>query len=105
MRCQHDIDGYKRHLLHELGQYQSDQHYDQVQRLILAMIELSKFEAHLLQSLQKYFNHGISKNISQLNADIDSVNQRLQLIMNQCTETPGKNLYFNSTPIEQHCDY
>lgn len=105
MRCQHDIDGYKRHLLHELGQYQSDQHYDQVQRLILAMIELSKFEAHLLQSLQKCFYHGLSKNTSNFDADMDSVNKCLQLFIYQCTATAEKNQFFNPTPIEQHCDY
>ena len=105
--CQHDIDGYKKHLLHEFGQYQSGQQYDQVQELISVMIELVKFEAHLLESLQKYFHHeakGVN-NRPQLNADIESVNRRLQLFMYQCTALPEKDQYFNSAPLDQHRDY
>lgn len=105
--CQHNIDGYKKHLLHEFGRYQTDQQHDQVQELISAMSELAKFEAYLLSSLQKYFyaERGGIINLQQLNADIDSVNQRLQLFIHQCAALPEKDQYFNSAPLNQHCDY
>ncbi len=99
---QNAIGVFKSQLLVEFGKYPTDKHLPQVQQLVSAIIEVTKFESWVLEKLQQYANGETEIDQAQITADLQELNQKLWLFVMPYKNQKAKDQFANSTSLTDY---